>query len=102
MGFDNCFTAFIALLFGLGLGLVLFTIEVWSKRIGFKLPSYESDPRSEAELVAEDIHFLKTQNKDMAKELMECHATIKLLRKQLNEKGQNQENDIFWKRVPYK
>jgi hypothetical protein len=73
LGFDNCFTAFVAWIAGLSLGIVLLLIELCSRWTGLNLKVLEMYEIGDHELEnqAESSNFLEHEG---------CHATIESLK----------------------
>ncbi len=69
----------------MAIGLVLLGIEFGSKFLRINLPNYENpDHVDKGDEDDEVKRFLKAQNKQLAKELMDSQATIRILQRQLN------------------
>ncbi len=83
LGMDNCFTAFMVLVFGLGLALLLMGIEWLAELTGKSLPVYETLPPQIEDEKDKIIKELTEQNRAILEELSRYKNQLG----NINEKG---------------
>ena len=86
LGFDNCFTAFSVLFFGIAFGFILMGVEWVSIVLGKTIPEYATIPDPDQELVKESI-LLQKQAKLIQKLRAENKAMEEKLMKYVGSKG---------------